>query len=352
MDKKSKNTLIVSIIALAFVLIGVTYAYFSARITGLESASTLSLTAGRMGIHYSEGDENVSVSNIYPREQEWLTKTITLTGWNTTDLAMNYELGLNVTTNTFTRNYITYDLTLISGSVGTPISNITGGKINGTGHIRFGYGQFTQADGDQHIYELKIYFKDNGQDQNDSQNAVLNGKIYVTDAGTGTMPTGRYYFGQKFYNNETGNWDFIISDTLAATDVNNTGMAIMTYSEEVANFARENENNYDYTPQDEYPYVCGVFDNGEFCFTHDTTPQEFQSGCTAAGGIFVNSSNSTWIEYNCQKNTGNVNCSLSSGPTVLNADCYNEEANIQCVATQWGSNPVGHLNATCTCWDC
>ena len=39
MDKKSKNTLIVSIIALALVLIGVTYAYFSARITRLESAS-------------------------------------------------------------------------------------------------------------------------------------------------------------------------------------------------------------------------------------------------------------------------------------------------------------------------
>ena len=59
MDKKAKNTIIVSVIALALVLIGVTYAYFSARITGLESASTISLTAGRMGIVYSEGDEAV-----------------------------------------------------------------------------------------------------------------------------------------------------------------------------------------------------------------------------------------------------------------------------------------------------
>ena len=48
-------------------LITVTYAYFSARITGLESASTLSLEAGRMEIHYTEGDERVSFSGIYPK---------------------------------------------------------------------------------------------------------------------------------------------------------------------------------------------------------------------------------------------------------------------------------------------
>ena len=68
MDKRSKNTMIVSVIALALVLIGVTYAYFSARITGLESASTISLTTGRMGIQYSEDDATVTASNIYPRE--------------------------------------------------------------------------------------------------------------------------------------------------------------------------------------------------------------------------------------------------------------------------------------------
>ena len=56
MDKKTKNSIIISITAVALVLAGVTYAYFSARLTGLESASTISLTAGRMGIQYSEGD--------------------------------------------------------------------------------------------------------------------------------------------------------------------------------------------------------------------------------------------------------------------------------------------------------
>ena len=41
MDKKTRNVLIISIVALVLILAGVTYAYFSARITGLESASTI-----------------------------------------------------------------------------------------------------------------------------------------------------------------------------------------------------------------------------------------------------------------------------------------------------------------------
>ena len=179
MKNRERKVLIVSIIALVLVLIGVTYAYFSARITGLESASTISLTAGRMAIQYSEGDENVIMNNIYPRSEEWVTKTITLTGWNTTDQNMSYNLNLNVITNTFPNNYLTYDLTVLQSTNGTPVSAKTGVVINGTGEILIGKGTFTQANGDVHRYELKIYFKDNGLDQNDAQEAVFNAKINI-----------------------------------------------------------------------------------------------------------------------------------------------------------------------------
>ena len=190
MEQKNKNVMIVSIISLALVLIGVTYAYFSARITGLESASTISLTAGRMGIHYAEGDENISASNIYPRSEAWITKTFTLTGYNTTDQEMKYEIGLNVITNTFTNGYLTYDLTLLSGSNGTPVASKTNVEINGTGKKSFGKGTFLQANGAVHSYELKIYFKDNGLDQNDAQQALFNAKIYVEEALPPTEPEG------------------------------------------------------------------------------------------------------------------------------------------------------------------
>ena len=181
MDKKSKNTLIVSIIALALVLVGVTYAYFSARITGLESASMIQLTAGRMGIVYSEGDGEVVLNNIYPKSEAWVTKVFTLTGTNTTNQEMKYEVGLNVTVNTFPSDYLTYDLRLISSDNGTPIATKTGQPINGTGLIKFGRGVFNQANNSVHAYELKIYFKDDGTDQNNAQQAIFNAKIDVTE---------------------------------------------------------------------------------------------------------------------------------------------------------------------------
>ena len=182
MDKKSKKTLIVSIIALVLVLIGVTYAYFSARITGLESASTISLTAGRMAIQYSEGDENVILNNIYPRSEAWVTKTFTFTGWNTTDQKMSYNIYLNVINNTFPNTYLTYDLRVLESTNGMPVAQKTAVPINGVGSRIIGKGTFTNADGDVHRYELKIYFKDNGKNQNDAQESIFNAKIDVEES--------------------------------------------------------------------------------------------------------------------------------------------------------------------------
>ena len=184
MEKKEKQVLIVSIIALVLVLIGVTYAYFSARITGLESASMIQLTAGRMGIVYSEDDANVSVNNIYPRSEAWVTKTITLTGYNTTDQPMKYELGLNIISNTFKGGQLTFDLTGV-GSNGTRIADITGKSITATsGYFKFGKGIFLTSDGDTHVYTLRIYFKDNGKDQNFNQEAIFNAKITAREDAT------------------------------------------------------------------------------------------------------------------------------------------------------------------------
>ena len=186
MDKKSKITIITSIIALAIVTIIVTYAYFSARITGIESASTISLTAGTMGIHYAEGNENVSVSNIYPKADPWVTKTFTLTGNNTTNQTMEYEVGLNITTNTFKGGQLSFSLEVGNGNIGTSMSAVTNKAITKTsGTMLIGKGSFPGpvTNGTQ-TYTLKIYFLDTGKDQNINQGAVFNAKITVGDKGS------------------------------------------------------------------------------------------------------------------------------------------------------------------------
>ena len=181
MEEKNKRVIIISIIALSLILITVSYAYFSARITGLESASTISMNAGRMEINYAEGDEAVSAPNMYPREEAWITKTFTLTGYNTTNQTMKYDIGLNVITNTFPNTYLTYDLRVLDSDGGTPAAEKIGAPINGTGMKKIGKGTFTSANGDAHEYEIKIYFKDNGLNQNDAQGAIFNAKVYVEE---------------------------------------------------------------------------------------------------------------------------------------------------------------------------
>ena len=182
----SKQRLIITLSTLALVLIfgGVTYAFFTANGSNGESESSIITTGGIMTISYAEGDENISVSNIYPRDDAWLTKTITLTGTNTTELNMNYQLGISITSNGFTEGSLTYNLTNNNPTSGTPIRNITDGKINQSGEQYFGYGQFVNGSNVQHIYTLEIFLPEIGVNENASQEAAFRGKVIIKEAGT------------------------------------------------------------------------------------------------------------------------------------------------------------------------
>ena len=183
-NEKSSLLLILSLALVFIVALGISFAYFSARIIGNESVSTMIAESGKMLIEYSENTNEITLEDIYPREEAWVTKTITLKGTNSTNLYMKYDLGLEVTTNDFRNSYIKYDLKLVEGNNGSPISDITLKNINGIGYKRFGIGYFVNADEEIHKYELKIYFKNNGKDQNDAQEARFNAKIVISDAGS------------------------------------------------------------------------------------------------------------------------------------------------------------------------
>ena len=92
MGKRNKLVIALSIFGLVLLLVGITYAYFTAIIEGRETESTVVVNGGIMQIEYSENSNVILVENIYPREEAWFTKTITLTGTNTTDLEMQTKL--------------------------------------------------------------------------------------------------------------------------------------------------------------------------------------------------------------------------------------------------------------------
>jgi hypothetical protein len=188
---KNKNNVIItiSLIGLMFtIFIGLSFAFFTSNLEGTESESTIITSSGTLSISYAEGDGSISIGNVYPREEAWLTKTFTLTGNNTTNLNMNYSVSLSIEENGFSSGDLTYSLTSEEAESGTVIEDKTDKSIGGVGNQTIGYGQFVKGTNITHTYTLSIYFKDNGKNQNASQGAVFSGKIVVNEAGTGDIP--------------------------------------------------------------------------------------------------------------------------------------------------------------------
>ena len=178
---KRKLTIIGLFISVILIAFGISYAYFSARIIGNESASTIGLLGGKMRIQYSENTSYIALEDIYPRSESWATKTITLTGTNSTDLDMNYELGIEIENNTFKGGQLTLSLTG-EGSNGILIEDIEKKAIvKPNGYMKIGIGTFKKSNEDTHVYTLNIYFKNTGKDQNINQGAVFSGKVTVKD---------------------------------------------------------------------------------------------------------------------------------------------------------------------------
>lgn len=181
MSKKNKNIISVSLVALMVItILGVSYAYFTANLTGTETASTISVTAGKMEIAFSGGN-NIVVKNISPSNDPIGTKTFTVKGTNTTDIDMNYRLNFVVQNNTFSNNAISYSLNgTNSGENGTTVPNITSRSLpSGESTNILGDGLFKNADNKIHTYELKLYFLETNENQNIDQGKEFAGYITI-----------------------------------------------------------------------------------------------------------------------------------------------------------------------------
>ena len=136
------NTLLLTVIAVATLLvavIGATFAYFTARVSGEETASTVIVSSANLQITFADGTANLdtlSAASVEPQAAALITKTFTVTGTNTTGqgttesgsgMRMPYELYLVVTQNTFQ---------LQSTSTGTSLSykltDNTAAGVNGS----------------------------------------------------------------------------------------------------------------------------------------------------------------------------------------------------------------------------
>ena len=207
-DVKKNNVTVVVLIVILTMIIGVSlsYAFFSARISGTESESTIVMEAGSLSIEYTYLSNVISVSKVYPREEAWVTKEFKVTGTNTTNLVLFYKIKIVLDNNEFEGLGLSYSLeSENTGNNGNIIPSISKEYI-GKDNINLGQGYFinTGTTPKEHKYTLKIYLKENGEDQNYLQGAKFAAHIEIEagdkavevtpkgwdEAGSGTLLAG------------------------------------------------------------------------------------------------------------------------------------------------------------------
>ena len=179
--KKQKRVMIYVMIISLICIVGISYAFFTAGMSS-ETSTTVRADAGTMKITY-DGGKDINLAGIYPKDDVWATKTITVTGNNTTDAEMYYKLTLVVDSNTFkTDDPLQYELVSTNTSTnGEIIPNISKTDITGTS-IELGSGHFVKANNAKHTYLLKIYYPRKATSQNANQGAAFSAHVEITSA--------------------------------------------------------------------------------------------------------------------------------------------------------------------------
>ena len=182
MNKKQKFILLAIVFSLAVLFSGLTFAYFTSQ-TNNESASTIYAKGGTMNIKYANGSGNIVVSGIYPRETEWADKTFTVTGNNSTELEMGYRIYLVTRSNGFNYGDLTYSISGTSTNATDTLVQKENQNIPKTGDLLIGSGTF-RSNSATHSYSLKIYYKDNGENQNSGQSKSYTAYVKIDTGST------------------------------------------------------------------------------------------------------------------------------------------------------------------------
>ena len=174
---KDKKILFGTFVALLLLLTtGLSYAYFSASISGNENAKNVAVEAGTLSLVYTDGPE-IKAQNIKPG---WST-TKEVSVKNTGTLEANYNIIWQSLTNEITNNEIVISATCqrlnASGTVeGTcePISQATISDMTIAKKISI-------ESGITHKYTLTILFKETNADQNTNQGKKFNGVLGIEE---------------------------------------------------------------------------------------------------------------------------------------------------------------------------
>lgn len=206
------NTMLLTVIAIAtllVVVIGATFAYFTAAIDTAETVSTVELQGTTLTIAFSDSNPSVGLTEgLVPQKnlESVTNKTFSLTASNPSSATVNYTLYLVVTENSFAlkdnsgKTSLTYSLTATTNNGGEvtnkvkqnipvfDLTNLPKASTGTKGSYTAGTGdapkQTVQLNGNS-TYAIRLH----GDDQNRATGggAEEGNLVYGLDLGSGTI---------------------------------------------------------------------------------------------------------------------------------------------------------------------
>ena len=243
MNDKYSKMIIFYVFCLCFIgLIGISAAFFTS-LTPSESGSTIVAKGGQMNVVYDNKSANISVSNIYPREEAWVTKKFQVIGNNTTDLLMFYKIKMVIDNNEFGLD-LSYKLTgTNTANSGSLIPNVSSNAYIGEHDVSLGTGYHVKGTGNVHEYTLQIFFKpsnigaDSDKNQNYGQEANFAAHLVIEIDGTSTEKAPK-------------NWNDARSNTLLAGIKKNYASPTATLTNPITDASASNEAVMSLAPDD------------------------------------------------------------------------------------------------------
>lgn len=204
MSEGKNNTVMLTIIGIATLLIavvGATFAYFSATLTGTNNEKEYTVRSATVGTQFN-GGADITATGIYPKEEAWGTKTFSIKTTSTKGVSTKYRISLVIDDNDttadttisdgaghikrFQANALSYTLTAIEANAATKGTMPTATETqiaDPSQDIVFGEATIYGNDAVEvtQTYTLSMFFKDTGTDQNANQGAQFKAHISISE---------------------------------------------------------------------------------------------------------------------------------------------------------------------------
>ena len=267
MNDDKKYIYVVAVLLLVVVALGISYAWFSAIITGNDTAKNNKVVTGNLELTYTDTNE-ISLDNVIPGDS--FTKEISVK--NTGTLDVKYNLVWQSLTNTITNNELVIEATCkrlnSSGTVEGTCESISQTPVS-SNKIK---SNISIEPGITHVYTVKVTFIDTGEPQNYNKNKSFNGKLGIEE-----------YKAPDF---ATDSWEAIIANVKAgngseyavgSTKEVNLGTTYGTHTLRVANTSTPSECSTSGFSQT----ACGfVLEFADIITTHNMNPKGEYKGTT------------------------------------------------------------------------